>query len=207
MKNQSLRITIWHHSASLVMPNCDPKDRFFYPPDIHNRFLHYLIGCRGGSRISGKGVHMQGVRGVALLILSHFLKYPMKMNNLVSLRPNYFIVTGYLKTVGGKEGSSEPPETLWFRQWARQYLLPECSSCSFFTSIRSSSGSSRGCTITDPFLLCTELGLDECLGLVCVLAIPEVSAHTSSWELSFFDLSFPVGLACGMDNCDVFACI
>ena len=92
-------------------------------------------------------------------------------------------------------------------KWAGPNLLPECSSCSFLTSIRSSSGSSRGCTITEPFLLCTELGLDECLGLVCVLAIPEVSAHTSSWELSFFDLSFPVGLACGMVNCDVFACI
>ena len=34
---------------------------------------------RGGSSISGKGVHMyKGVR-FALLILSHFLKYPTKM--------------------------------------------------------------------------------------------------------------------------------
>ena len=25
------RFTIWHHSASLVMPKCDPRDRFVYP--------------------------------------------------------------------------------------------------------------------------------------------------------------------------------
>ena len=29
-KNLFLRITICHHSASLVMPNSDPRDRFFY---------------------------------------------------------------------------------------------------------------------------------------------------------------------------------
>ena len=27
----SLEITVCHHSASLVMPNCDPLDRFFDP--------------------------------------------------------------------------------------------------------------------------------------------------------------------------------
>ena len=30
-KNPSLGITICHHSASLVMPNDDPRDGFFYP--------------------------------------------------------------------------------------------------------------------------------------------------------------------------------
>ena len=35
-----------------------------------------------------------------------FLKYTMKLNNLVSLRPNYFIFIGYLKTGGGEGGSS-----------------------------------------------------------------------------------------------------
>ena len=34
----------------------------------------------------------------------------MIINNLVSLRPNYFIFIGYLKTGGGVVGSSEPPE-------------------------------------------------------------------------------------------------
>ena len=28
----SLGITICHHSTSLVMPNGNPPDRFFYPP-------------------------------------------------------------------------------------------------------------------------------------------------------------------------------
>ena len=36
--------------------------------------------CQGGSRISGKGVHMYKGVGFALLIFSLiFLKYPMKM--------------------------------------------------------------------------------------------------------------------------------
>ena len=35
------RVTVRHHSASLVMPNSDPRDRFFYPhhtpmKDIYN---------------------------------------------------------------------------------------------------------------------------------------------------------------------------
>ena len=30
-KNPSLVITVWHRWASLVMPNGDPQDRFFYP--------------------------------------------------------------------------------------------------------------------------------------------------------------------------------
>ena len=30
-KNLSLGITVRHHSASLVMPISDPRDRFFYP--------------------------------------------------------------------------------------------------------------------------------------------------------------------------------
>ena len=30
IKNPSLGITVWHHSASLMMPNGDPRDIFFY---------------------------------------------------------------------------------------------------------------------------------------------------------------------------------
>ena len=68
---------------------------------------------RGGSRISGKGVHIYiyicKVREFHLI----FLKYPLKRNNLVSLRPNHFIFTGYLKTEGRVGGGaierSEPP--------------------------------------------------------------------------------------------------
>ena len=29
-KNPSLAITVWHHSASLMMPESDHRDRFFY---------------------------------------------------------------------------------------------------------------------------------------------------------------------------------
>ena len=32
-KNPSLGITVRHHEASLVMPNSDPRDRFFNPHD------------------------------------------------------------------------------------------------------------------------------------------------------------------------------
>ena len=31
LKSPSLQITIYHHSASLVMPNGDPLDGLFYP--------------------------------------------------------------------------------------------------------------------------------------------------------------------------------
>ena len=31
-KSPSLRITVWHHEASLVMPDSDPWDGFFYLP-------------------------------------------------------------------------------------------------------------------------------------------------------------------------------
>ena len=31
IENPSLAITVCHHSASLVMPNGDPRDGFFYP--------------------------------------------------------------------------------------------------------------------------------------------------------------------------------
>ena len=36
-KNPSLRITVCHHSASLVMPNGDLRDGFFYPSPSHSR--------------------------------------------------------------------------------------------------------------------------------------------------------------------------
>ena len=50
----------------------------------------------------------------ALLIFSFFSNIQCKSNNLVSLRPNYFIFIGYLKMRGGGGGgggSSEPPES------------------------------------------------------------------------------------------------
>ena len=35
IENLSLGITVRHHSASLVMPISDPRDRFFYPHHTH----------------------------------------------------------------------------------------------------------------------------------------------------------------------------
>ena len=63
----------------------------------------------GGSRTSRKWVHL-GVRFADLI--SFFLNIPLKWNNLVSLRPNYFIFIGFLKTgvcvcVGGGGGSKQ----------------------------------------------------------------------------------------------------
>ena len=45
-KNPLLGITVRHHSASLVMPISDPRDRFFYPhhtpmKDIYNLILDF----------------------------------------------------------------------------------------------------------------------------------------------------------------------
>ena len=45
----------------------------------------------------------KGVRVRFVDSISFFLYIPLKWNNLVSLRPNYFIFIGYLKT-GGWEG-------------------------------------------------------------------------------------------------------
>ena len=72
-----------------------------------SRFYH-LYDRGGSARISGNGVQMyKGVGDSLLLILWFFLNIPWKWNNLVSVRPNYFIFTGYLKRWAGSLGSSE----------------------------------------------------------------------------------------------------
>lgn len=73
-------------------------------------------------------------------------------------------------------------------QWISRCLPLGDSTCSFFTSTTSTSWSSSGCTITEPLPLGTELGLDDCRGLVLLLPIPDVSAHASSRRLSLRDL-------------------
>ena len=66
---------------------------------------------RGGSKISRKVVQIyKGVWDHFTDFLSLLLNIPWKWNNLVSLRPNYFIFIGYLKTEGGEGGLSKPPE-------------------------------------------------------------------------------------------------
>ena len=41
-KNLSLEITVRHHSASLVMPISDPRNRFFYPHHTHMKDTYNL---------------------------------------------------------------------------------------------------------------------------------------------------------------------
>ena len=41
-KNPSLTVTICHHSASLVMPNGDPRDIFFCPILTLMIYLYYI---------------------------------------------------------------------------------------------------------------------------------------------------------------------
>ena len=42
-KNASLGITVWYHSASLVMPDSDSGRIFLSTPHIHDRFLYSCI--------------------------------------------------------------------------------------------------------------------------------------------------------------------
>ena len=46
-KNLSLGITVRHHSASLVMPISDPRDRFFYPHHTPMKDTHYIQYGKG----------------------------------------------------------------------------------------------------------------------------------------------------------------
>ena len=63
----------------------------------YNEFSRWMI--RGGSRISEKGVHVYKYVGFRKAdFISFFLNIPWNWNNLVSLRPNYFIFIGFLKT-------------------------------------------------------------------------------------------------------------
>ena len=41
-KNLSLKINVCHHSASLVMPNCDPWDGFFYLTLMIDSYVIFL---------------------------------------------------------------------------------------------------------------------------------------------------------------------
>ena len=83
----------WHVSGNLVMQ---------WQP---------MVQFRGRSKISGKGVRMyKGVGVRSADFISFFFNIPWKWNNLVSLRPNYFIFIGFLKT-GVREGVTllDPP--------------------------------------------------------------------------------------------------
>ena len=49
-KNLSLGITVGHHSASLVMPISDTRDRFFYPHHTPMKDYKYLSWVYGVDR-------------------------------------------------------------------------------------------------------------------------------------------------------------
>ena len=78
-----------------------------HPENINVGLLSNRIGvskqCRGGSRISGMGSHMFKSVGIRLAeFIPFFLNIPWKRNNLVSVRPNYFIFIGFLKRGTGR---------------------------------------------------------------------------------------------------------
>ena len=85
---------------------------WFFSKSIYLYLLTQSI-CRGGSRISGKVVHIYNGVGVCFAdFISFFVNIPWKWNHLVSLRPNYFIFIGYLKT-GGQVWA----KPLWIHHW------------------------------------------------------------------------------------------
>ena len=87
----------------------------------------------GGSRISGKGVHMYKGVGVRFAdFISFFLNIPWTWNNLVTLRPNYFIFIGYFKSVGREGVQAIPLNPLWFRHWIITQTTPTCWWAAYF---------------------------------------------------------------------------
>ena len=49
--------------------------------------------------------------------ISFFLNILRKWNNLVSLRPNYFIFKGYLRTWSGEGVQANSPNPIWIHHW------------------------------------------------------------------------------------------
>ena len=108
------------------------KRRLHYSP---KRLIFQKMNAfsSGGSRISGKGAHnfmYRGVGGSLCWFYLIFLNIPWKWNNLVSLRPNYFIFKGYFKVVGGGEQGG------WFKQtpWTSS-VFPHSLMCQGCTSL------------------------------------------------------------------------
>ena len=88
--------------------------------------MHFVVCCRGGSRMSGKGVHINKGVGVRFTdFISFFLNIPWKWNNLVSLRPNYVIFIGYLKT-GARRGGGGVRVNPWTPSGSATVLLTFC---------------------------------------------------------------------------------
>ena len=71
-----------------------------------------VVSFRGGSRINfleRGSICVKGWKVGFADFISFILNIPSKWNNLVSMRPNYFLFIGYLKTGGREGGPPEPP--------------------------------------------------------------------------------------------------
>ena len=96
-----------------------------------------LINSRGWSRISGKGVHVYKGVGVRFVdFTSIFLNIPWKWNNLVSLRPNYFIFTGYLIGWVGQKGEIQA-NPLWIPNWILMNWINK-EACEYYQELQQS---------------------------------------------------------------------
>ena len=74
----------------------------------NERIFQVNAQMQGKIKDSWKGVNMYKGVGVRLAdFISFILNIPWKWNNLVSLRPNYFIFIGYL--IAGRGGALDPP--------------------------------------------------------------------------------------------------
>ena len=96
--------------------------------------------CRktGGFGSSGRGVQVYKGVGVHLAdFFPIFLNIQWKWNNLVSVRPNYFIFIGYLKT---RDREGVRANSLWIRHCKRTGVLFHANNrhgpaCAFMQSI------------------------------------------------------------------------
>ena len=108
-KNPSLVITVCHHSASLLMPNGDPRDEFFYPTltlivDSYIILLFQDILCLNCDIIPDESlfIEMGGNSLKAIQLLDELeLELNCKMPQLLDLilRKPFKIVKDYIETI------------------------------------------------------------------------------------------------------------
>ena len=108
-KNQNIKIQNFERPKSLRLH--ENAWISHTPWDAHISLLVFSCDAGAGPGFLDRGFICEKVGVRFADFISYFLNIPWKRNNLVSLRPNYFIFIGYLKTGGGEEGGSlEPPE-------------------------------------------------------------------------------------------------